>query len=73
MVGVKLPVRAAGLLMKKELDYFAKVCFSLYMISVAVCIYLPPSVSVALMDELTLMSPGYGSSRAPFCCYFGRS
>ena len=24
MVGVKLPVRAAGLLMKKELDYFAK-------------------------------------------------
>lgn len=25
MVGVKLPVRAAGLLMKKELDYFAKV------------------------------------------------
>jgi hypothetical protein len=25
MVGVKLPVRAAGLLLKKELDYFAKV------------------------------------------------
>lgn len=24
MVGVKLPVRAAGLLMKKELDYFGK-------------------------------------------------
>jgi hypothetical protein len=25
MVGVKLPERAAGFLMKKELDYFAKV------------------------------------------------
>lgn len=24
MVGVNLPVRAAGLLMKKELDYFSK-------------------------------------------------
>ncbi len=25
MVGVELPIRAAGFLMKKELDYFAKV------------------------------------------------